>query len=140
MSLRNLPMRLAAGAYILNSGLTKWQAGEETAAGLQGMAASAYPQVKQVDAPTFLKGLAGAEIATGALLVAPFVPARLAGAALTAFSGGLVGMYARLPGMRKPGSIWPTNEGMPLSKDMWLLGIGLSLLADAPKRKARAKD
>ncbi len=140
MSLRNLPMRLAAGAYILNSGLTKWQAGEETAAGLQGMAAGAYPQVKQVDAPTFLKGLSGAEIATGALLVTPFVPARLAGAALTVFAGGLVGMYARLPGMRKPGSIWPSNEGLALSKDMWLLGIGLSLLADSPKRKARAHD
>ena len=140
MSLRNLPMRLAAGAYILNSGLTKWQAGEETAAGLQGMAAGAYPQVKQVDAPTFLKGLSGAEIATGALLVTPFVPARLAWAALTVFAGGLVGMYARLPGMRKPGSIWPSNEGLALSKDMWLLGIGLSLLADSPKRKARTND
>lgn len=136
MNLRNLPLRVSAGAYILHSGITKWNGGVEQAEGVHGMAAGAYPQVKAVEPPTFLKGLAAGEIATGALLLAPFVPSRLAGAALTGFSGGLVGLYLRLPGMRQPGSIWPTPAGMGLSKDIWLLGIGLGLLADK-RRKAR---
>lgn len=136
MNLRNLPLRVTAGAYILHSGLTKWKGGPEQAEGVHGMAAGAYPQVKSVEPPTFLKGLAAGEIATGALLLAPFVSSRAAGAALTGFSGGLVGLYLRLPGMRQPGSIWPTHAGLGLSKDIWLLGIGLSLLGDR-RRKSR---
>jgi hypothetical protein len=31
---------------------------------------------------------------------------------------------------RKPGSIWPTQAGTGVSKDAWMLGIGLSLMAD----------
>jgi hypothetical protein len=33
--------------------------------------------------------------------------------------------------MRQPGSIWPTQQGIAVSKDIWMLGIGLGLLADA---------
>jgi len=39
-------------------------------------------------------------------------------------------MYFRTPGMRKPGSIWPTQAGNGLAKDSWMLGIGLALLAE----------
>jgi hypothetical protein len=46
-------------------------------------------------------------------------------------SGGLVAMYARTPTMHAPGSIWPSRLGIAVSKDVWMLGIGLSLLADA---------
>jgi len=67
----------------------------------------------------------------GTVLLLPFVPARVAGLALTAFSGGLVTMYLRTPAMHEPGSVWPTPQGMPVSKDVWMLGIGLSLIADA---------
>ncbi|WP_207556036.1 hypothetical protein [Intrasporangium flavum] len=62
------------------------------------------------------------------------MPNRLAGAALTAFSGGLVGLYLRTPGMRQEGSIWPTPDGMAVSKDTWMLGIGASLLASRHDR------
>ena len=65
------------------------------------------------------------------MLLAPFVPAALAGAALTAFSGGLVTLYLRTPALRKPNSIWPSQAGIAVSKDVWMLGIGLGLLADA---------
>jgi uncharacterized membrane protein YkgB len=33
--------------------------------------------------------------------------------------------------MRKPGSIWPSQAGVAVSKDIWMLGIGLGLVADA---------
>jgi hypothetical protein len=33
--------------------------------------------------------------------------------------------------MRKPHSIWPTQQGIAISKDVWLLGIGLTLLAES---------
>jgi hypothetical protein len=33
--------------------------------------------------------------------------------------------------MRKPGSIWPSRTGIAVSKDVWMFGIGLGLLADA---------
>jgi hypothetical protein len=46
---------------------------------------------------------------------------------LTAFSGGLLGLYLKTPGMRKPGSLAPTQEGLAVSKDVWLLGIGIGL-------------
>jgi hypothetical protein len=56
------------------------------------------------------------------------VPTAVAGAALTGFSGGLLGLYLRTPGMRKPGSLAPTQDGLAIAKDVWLLGIGVGLL------------
>jgi len=32
--------------------------------------------------------------------------------------------------MREPGSLRPTHQGSALAKDMWLTGIGASLLVD----------
>jgi hypothetical protein len=40
-------------------------------------------------------------------------------------------MYARTPAMHKPGSIWPTQAGTAVSKDVWMLGIGLGLILDS---------
>jgi len=127
---RQLPTRLVTGGYILHSGLGKWRIDEEHAAGMQGMAANAFPFLKRLPPARFARLLSTAEIATGALLLTPVVPAGVAGAALTAFSAGLLTMYFRTPGMRKPGSIWPTQAGNGLAKDSWMLGIGLALLAE----------
>jgi hypothetical protein len=93
------------------------------------MAAGAFPFLSRVPAPIFGKLLSVSEMATGAALLSPFVRDRLAGAALTAFSGGLLVMYWRTPTLRKAGSIWPTPAGLPISKDVWMLGIGLGLIA-----------
>jgi hypothetical protein len=30
--------------------------------------------------------------------------------------------------MRKPGSIWPSRAGIGVSKDIWMVGIGLGLM------------
>jgi hypothetical protein len=121
--------RIATGAFILNSGLGKRGADEGTAAGLHGFASSTYPFLAKVPPATFAKGLSTAEITVGAILLTPFVPTAVAGAVLTGFSAGLLGLYLRTPGMTKPGkSVAPTQEGLPISKDVWMLGIGIGLL------------
>ncbi|MEV0229765.1 hypothetical protein [Nonomuraea sp. NPDC050786] len=124
------PARLAAGAVILNSGLGKVDADEQTAAGLHGMASGTYPFLRDMDPVTFARLLSRSEIALGAALLAPFVPSLLAGAALTGFAGGLLGLYLKTPGMRREGSLRPSEQGIGLVKDVWLLGIGLSLVIE----------
>jgi hypothetical protein len=128
ITLSEIGPRISAGAFILNSGIGKRGADEATAAGLQGFAAGTYPFLGKVPPQQFVQGLAYAEMGIGALLLAPIVPTAVAGAALTAFSGGLLGLYLNTPGMRKPGSLAPTQEGVAVAKDVWLLGIGVGLL------------
>jgi uncharacterized membrane protein YphA (DoxX/SURF4 family) len=132
-----LPERIATGAFILHSGLEKWNGPPEQAEGVHGMAVGAFPFLKSIPPERFLKFLAAGEVVTGALLLAPFVPNAIAGTALTGFSGSLLTMYARTPALRKPGSIWPSPGGIPVSKDVWMLGIGLGLLVDAARRRTR---
>jgi hypothetical protein len=139
MRLSHIPLRLTTGAYILNSGLTKLSADDDTSKGLHGMASGAYPMIGDVDHRTFLKGLAAGEIAVGGALLLPIVPAWLAGAALTGFSGALVGMYLKTPGMTKEDGVRPTAQGTPFAKDFWMVGTGLALLIDGfiPSRRKR---
>jgi hypothetical protein len=130
-TLRNIPLRVATGAYFLSSGLDKRNPDEQTAAGLHGFATSVYPFFGKVDAPTFIKLLSTAEIGMGAVLLLPFVPTAVAGAALTGFSAGLLGLYLRTPAMRRGANdLRPSPDGLALSKDVWLLGSGLTMLAD----------
>ena len=128
ITLSEIAPRLSAGAFILNSGLGKRGADETAAAGMHGFASGTYPFLKNLDPQQFAKALATAEIAIGATLLAPFVPTAVAGLALTGFSGGLLGLYLNTPGMRKPGSLAPTEQGLAIAKDSWLLGIGIGLL------------
>jgi uncharacterized membrane protein YphA (DoxX/SURF4 family) len=130
MKLREVPPRAATGAFILHSGLQKWKGDEATAQMIHGFAAGAYPFLKKLQPRQFLRLLAAGEITLGALLLTPVVPGAVAGAALTGFSGGLLGLYARTPGMREPGSVWPTQEGTAIAKDSWMLGIGVGLVVD----------
>ncbi len=130
MRLRTVPTRMATGAYILHAGWGKWHGNEEQAVGLHGMAAGAFPVFKAMKATDFLKMLSMGEMAVGAALLAPVVPPAIAGAALVGFSGALVAMYLRTDGMHEPGSVWPTAQGTALSKDVWMLGIGLGLIVD----------
>ena len=131
VKLADLAPRLATGAFILNSGLSKRNVAPEHAAGLHGMASGAYPFLGKLEPQQFAKLLSAAEITLGATLLAPVVPTALAGTALAAFAGGLVGLYLRTPGMRKEGSLAPTQEGTALAKDVWMLGIGIGFVLDA---------
>jgi hypothetical protein len=125
-----IPLRLATGVFCLNSGLGKREADEPTATGVHGMASGAYPFLAKQDPRRFIRLLSKAEIALGAALLIPAVPSLVAGAALTAFAGGLVGLYLRTPGMREEGRLRPTQQGITLAKDVWLLGIGLSMVLE----------
>jgi hypothetical protein len=137
---RRVPGRLVTGAFILNSGLSKWEVDEETAAHMHGMAVGAYPFLASMKPKDFARLLSASEIALGTALLLPIVPAGLAGLGLTAFSGGLVGLYARTPGMTKEGSLLPTQQGIALAKDAWMLGIGLSLVLDEITERGRRDD
>ncbi len=130
MRLSHLPLRLATGAFILNSGYSKRGLDAESAAGLQGMAASVLPQAGKMPPEQFGKVLSTGEMALGAALLLPFVSPLKAGLALTAFSGGLLAMYAKTPGMTEADGIRPTQAGTAVAKDVWLLGTGLALVLD----------
>lgn len=132
MKLHHLPLRLAAGAYVLNSGLSKRNADEETAATLHGMASGAYPMLGDMEPTAFIKQLSTAEIALGAALILPIVPTPLAALGLGAFAGGLVGMYAKTPGLHGEGKdLRPTPAGVAMAKDVWLVGMAASMLIDS---------
>jgi len=133
---QDVPTRLVTGAYVFHSGWEKWRHGSpEQAKGVHGMASGAYPFLAKFEPELFLKLVGAAEMSVGALLLVPFVPNRLAGAALTAFSGGLFGMYLRTPSLRKPGSVWPTQAGIGVSKDSWMVGIGVGLLLSPTRER-----
>ena len=87
----------------------------------------------QVDPRTFATVLGVFEVLLGGSLLTPLVRSRLVGLGLSAFAAGLLRLYLATPSMRQPGSIRPSEEGMALAKDVWLLGIGMSLLVDEAK-------
>lgn len=123
----HVPLRVATGAYILNSGISKLRAGDEEAAQMHGWAGSVYPVVQKWDAKDFTKALGYAEMAIGGALLLPTVPSVVAGSALAAFGAGLTGLYLKTPGMTDETGIRPTQEGTSLAKDVWLVGAGLTL-------------
>jgi hypothetical protein len=130
--LANLPVRVAAGAFILNSGLSKLKAEKETAQRLHGFASGTYPFLENVPPEQFAKLLGASEVGLGGALLMPLVVGDgLAGLGLTAFAGGLLGLYAKTPGLRQEGSIRPTQDGTAIAKDSWLAGIGLALMASS---------
>ncbi|MBQ1037507.1 hypothetical protein [Micromonospora sp. C81] len=137
MKLAHLPLRVSIGAYVLNSGLGKRNLEGADAEGMHGMAVAAMPQLGQFEPARFAKLLSYSEIALGAALLAPFVPAPLAGLGLTAFGAGLVQLYLKTPGMREPGSVRPTQQGSGLAKDIWLVGAGLTLVLEGLTHRRR---
>ena len=134
----HVPLRAVTGAFILNSGLSKIRAeDDEMHKSVHGMATQAYPQFQSMEPRNFTRLLGAGEVALGGALLAPFVSPGLAGAGLTAFSGGLLGLYFRIPGMTVDG-IRPSHQGLPLAKDSWMLAIGLALMLD--RASSRVKD
>src|SRR6266511_3211778 len=64
----DIPLRLATGLFILNSGLSKRDIDKQHAAQLQQMAATALPQFGQMDPERFAMLLSSTEIAVGVRL------------------------------------------------------------------------
>lgn len=137
-TLANAALRAIPGAFILNSGLGKLQLDKDAYAHLQQMAVRGVPQVEDLDPQLFGKLLAGSEIALGSALLTPFLPNRLVGLGLGAFSAGLISMYLNTPGMTEDDGFRPTQEGISLAKDTWLAAIAVALIFQT-KRKTRKK-
>ncbi|SCE91239.1 hypothetical protein [Micromonospora mirobrigensis] len=139
MRLTHAPLRVVIGAFILNSGLGKRTLEGEAAAGMHGMAVGAIPQLGELEPDRFAKLLSRAEIALGAALLAPFVPSALAGLGLAGFGAGLVQLYLKTPGLREPNSLRPTQAGIPIAKDSWLVAAGLTLVLDSFTHRRRRR-
>lgn len=141
MRVSHLPLRLTAGAYLVSSGLNRWQAPSEAATEVQKQARVAFPQLPDVPPVVFGKGLAAGELGLGAALLAPFVSPVTAGAALAAFGAAMLKMWWVTPGAHSAGSPRPTPEGLSQAKDVCLLGAGAALvldgLGDGARRSAR---
>jgi hypothetical protein len=143
----HVPVRLATGAIILDQGLSKLGADDDTAKWLHGQAIQAFPRFQDMDPKDFVQLLSTCEIALGtALLGIGVVPSSLAGLGLGAFGGSLTRLYLKAPGTRREGTIAPSQQGIGLAKDSWMLAIGTALVLDAvfgsrrkrrkPKKKA----
>lgn len=139
MKLDTALLRAVPGAFILNSGIGKLGMDEGTATYLQQTAAHGVPMVENMTPAQFGKFLSYGEIAVGAALLLPFVPTRLAGAALTTFSAGLVANYFSIDSMTQDDGIRPSEDGTALAKDTWLAAIGVSLLLDGGSKKKKKK-
>lgn len=122
-------LRLPVGLFVVNSGINKLGLKGEGAEGLQGMAATGIPAVNELDADTLAKAIAYSEIGIGSALIAPFIPNRLAGLALTTFGSGLLTMYLGNDENTEDDGIRPSQKGLPLAKDSWLVAIGAALMA-----------
>jgi hypothetical protein len=139
----HVPVRLATGAIILDQGLLKLGADEDTAKWLHGQAVLAFPQFADMEPKDFVQLLSTCELALGAALLGiGVVPSGLAGLALGAFGGALTRLYLKAPGTRREGTIAPSRQGITLAKDAWMLAIGTALVLDAlfgSRRKRRRK-
>ena len=136
----HVPVRLATGAIIVDQGLQKLGADEDTAKWLHGQAAKAFPRFADMDPKDFVQLLSASEIALGAALLGiGFVPSSLAGLGLSLFGGSLIRLYLTAPGTRREGSIAPSHQGIGLAKDSWMLAIGVALVLDSVfgRRKRR---
>src|SRR5699024_6153541 len=133
-ALHRLPLRLASGAFILNSGYTKLSLDSDGAKGLQEMAVNASRQSASLEAEAFGKYMAAGELTLGAALLTPCLPSRLVGLVLTVFSGSLVWMYLRTPGLPESDGVRTSQQGTAFANDIWLAAIGLALLLDRKKR------
>ncbi|TAM82132.1 MAG: hypothetical protein EPN43_13905 [Jatrophihabitans sp.] len=141
---RRVPARVAAGAFLLNSGIGKLGADDDTAKRVHGVGSGAYPVLAKVPAPVFVKALGATEAGLGGALLTPFLRARTVGLALTAFAGGLLGIYWRTPGLHRQDNPRPTPQGVALAKDSWLFALGAGLLVDGlterrPSRRRRRR-
>jgi hypothetical protein len=140
----HVPVRLATGAVILDQGLGKLGAGEEQAKWLHERAVTAFPELFEDMAPQdFALLFTACEISLGgALLGIGIVPSGVAGLGLLGFGGALTRLYLTAPGMRRDGSLAPTQQGIALVKDSWMLAIGAALVLDAlvgPRRRRRRR-
>ena len=125
----DLPLRLSSGSFLVWVGSRKVQRpGEHT--DLLEFASHSTPFLKRffgARPERFATVLGTMEVSLG-LWLASGIARRAAGVALTGFSLTTFSLVYTVPGNRVEGSWWePSSQGLSISKDVWMLGIGLAL-------------
>ncbi len=138
-NLRRAPLRLTTGAFVVNSGITTFNADIEATKRLQTYAARLVPQVERMDSRTFAKLMAAGEVTLGTALILPVVPAAVAGLGLSAFAASLLAAQRPTNGQHTDGASEPHTQATANATDAWMLGAGLSLLLDALTSPAHDK-
>lgn len=137
MKLSHLLMRSVSGAFILQSGIGKLGLSGDAAAGLRDFAATGVPALAKLSPDNFGKFISYSEIAVGGALLTPFISDRLAGVALGAFSGGLLSIYFRNDALTQSDGIRPSEDGLSISKDVFMALIAASLMLDGSEKKSK---
>ena len=132
------PLRLAFGAFFAHVALTHRNLDEKAAKGLHRFAQAGYPFLDKVSPDLFAKGMLTGETVVATTLLVPVLPPVIGATALTAFGSGLMGVYLRAPGMRRENSIRPSDIGMSMAKDSWMVAAGLSFFLDALVSRRRS--
>jgi hypothetical protein len=131
-----IPLRLVSGVYIVGSASATPTTRRRSTC--SSPPAGAYPFLADIDPPAFARVAVVLRGTARATLLVPRAAARAAGTGRLAFGVGLVGLCARRPGMRRPGSPSPIQQGLALSKDSWLAATGAALvLGDRPGSERR---
>jgi uncharacterized membrane protein YkgB len=125
----DLPLRLSSAAFLVWVGSRKVQRPREHTDLLE-LASHSAPFLQRAFAAhpeLFARVLGSTEVSLG-LWLASGIARRAAGVALTAFSLTTFSLVYTVPGNRVEGSWWePSPQGLSISKDVWMLGIGLAL-------------
>jgi hypothetical protein len=133
----NFPERFAAGIMLLNAGVGKVQGKQGDAGELHAAAVASFPAIDGIPPEQLSKILGASEMALGGALLLPFFGDGLAGAALTTFAAAMVSIDVRDPGLGREGGLLSRYKSGAIARDVWLLGIGLGLAADALRRRRR---
>jgi hypothetical protein len=132
----NFPVRFAAGIMILSAGVGKLRPSENGTHDVHAVAATNYPFLEQLAPEQLTKVLGVAEMALGGALLVPVVGDGAAGVGLTAFAAAMIGLFAKGQAEQHDGPA-PEHRGAALARDLWLLGIGVRLVADSMRRRQR---
>lgn len=125
------PIRVAFGLFFAHVAATHWDLDTQSETALHRFACSGYPFLKKVSPKLFVKGMFASEVGVATALLVPVVPPVIGASALTAFGSGLMGVYAKAPGLRREHSVRPSEFGMAMAKDSWMVAAGASVLIDA---------
>ena len=135
----HVPIRVAAGGFMLISGISKHAVSAEESARLHGVVAGAFPGLAPLEPESMVELVSRSEIVLGGALLTPLVPSRVVGAALMVFAAGLAAVYWKGPGLRQPGRVRPTEQGAATAKDIWLTATaGAALVIDTRRDRRRS--
>jgi hypothetical protein len=130
---------LSAGAFVVNSGVSRFGADDAAMKRLQTSAAKLVPQVERMSPRTFSRAVAAGEVTLGTAIMLPLVPAAAAGIGLSVFAASLVAARQPTSGQHVDPTDDATGSAVPNATEAWMLGSGVSLLLDALTTPAHDK-